>query len=70
MKSFIWKNLRSNNYLNDKDNIVNQLLYSDCQENENPMNYKIYSKNHLNEFMSNNKLELLNVLKPIWIFIL
>jgi protein phosphatase len=45
--------------LNDKDNIVNQLLYSDCQENENPMNYKIYSKNHLNEFMSNNKLELL-----------
>jgi len=64
--------------LNNKESIVYQLLYSECQENENYNikinNYennnnnnndnnknicKFYSKNHLNEFMTENKIELI-----------
>jgi predicted nuclease of restriction endonuclease-like RecB superfamily len=45
--------------LNNNEFIVNELLYSDCEENENLLNYKSYSKNHLIDFMNENKIELL-----------
>ncbi len=45
--------------LNNNEFIVNELLYSDCEENENLLNYKSYSKNHLIDFMTENKIELL-----------